>query len=172
MPEVRIVEREKQAVLELEIITRMQQMAKRMETGFLELLEVLEANGLCMTEAPYARYIGIDWKTQMRRDRLGNLLDMFFKKWHLRVGVHLTEEILPSGEFLRGKLENTKYLELTHIGPYQKSTESYKKIWEFAQANNLQLLDEASEYYLNNPRVTPPEQLETRIMVPVAELEQ
>jgi len=69
----------------------------------------------------------------------------------------LTYENPPGGKYLR--------FELT--GPYDQLPQASGRAWAIVAETKIEVRDDfAIENYLNDPRVTPPEQLVTHIMIP------
>lgn len=62
-----------------------------------------------------------------------------------------------------------RVLTFTHVGPYAGLRESYAAMMEHLNANGLKLGAPAWEIYVNDPATTPPEELETKVFVSLAE---
>jgi effector-binding domain-containing protein len=61
-----------------------------------------------------------------------------------------------------------KYVRFLLTGPYNHLPEASGRVWKTVADQKLQLRDDfAIENYLNDPSVTPPEQLKTEILIPV-----
>ena len=70
----------------------------------------------------------------------------------------LEYEQFPGGKFVR--------FELT--GPYDLLPQASGRVWQIVGEKKLEVRDDfAIENYVNDPRVTPPEQLITHIMIPI-----
>lgn len=54
-------------------------------------------------------------------------------------------------------------VQIMHLGPYKNIAESSNKIHAYAKANNLVLRTDRHEVYLNDPRKTRPDALQTII---------
>ena len=65
------------------------------------------------------------------------------------------------------KVPGGKYLCLVLTGPYDQLPQASGRAWEIVGEKKLEVRDDfAIENYVNDPRVTPPEQLVTHIMIP------
>ena len=65
--------------------------------------------------------------------------------------------------------EGGTYTRFRLTGPYTELPAASGRVWEMAAEQNLKLRDDfAIENYLNDPRVTPADQLVTEILVPTA----
>ncbi len=67
----------------------------------------------------------------------------------------IKSETLPAG----------KVLTFTHIGPYAKLRDSYSEMMKYVAENNLTLGAPTWELYVNDPSVTPSEELRTDVYV-------
>jgi effector-binding domain-containing protein len=65
------------------------------------------------------------------------------------------------------KFAGGKYSRFVLTGPYTELPQATCRAWEIAQENKLTMRDDfAVENYVNDPRVTPAEQLVTEILIP------
>ncbi len=56
-----------------------------------------------------------------------------------------------------------------HTGPYETIGESYEALMAFVGENGLEMDCFSYEFYLNDPRSSPPEELKTEIFFPIKE---
>lgn len=67
------------------------------------------------------------------------------------------------------KFHGGKYVRFELTGPYTDLPEASGRAWAIASEKKLDVRDDfAIENYVNDPNVTPPEQLITHIMIPTA----
>lgn len=65
------------------------------------------------------------------------------------------------------KIRGGKYVRFILTGPYDQLPQASGRAWEIVGEKKLEVRDDfAIENYVNDPRVTPPEQLVTHIMIP------
>ena len=65
------------------------------------------------------------------------------------------------------KFDGGKYVRFELTGPYTDLPQASGKVWQIVGEKKLEVRDDfAIENYVNGPRVTPPEQLVTHIMIP------
>lgn len=62
-----------------------------------------------------------------------------------------------------------RVLTFTHVGPYSGLRESYAAMMAHMEANGLKIGAPTWEVYVNDPATTPPEKLETKVFVSLAE---
>jgi len=63
--------------------------------------------------------------------------------------------------------EEGRAIQVLHIGPYDRVTTSYGKVWEYAREHGLEVEGIGHEVYLSDPRRTAPEKLKTIVRMPV-----
>jgi len=76
--------------------------------------------------------------------------------------LHITLIFIAFYLFLR-----VDYLRAIHIGPYQKIGDTYRKMIEYSNENNLKVKNESIEFYLNDPKTTQNSNLETELLIPL-----
>ncbi len=80
-----------------------------------------------------------------------------------------TEAGLPGeGEIQANALPAGKALTAMYTGSYEKMVEAYAVIENWAKEHGVQFAGVGYEFYHNDPAVTPPEQLITEIVFPLA----
>jgi len=65
------------------------------------------------------------------------------------------------------KVSGGKYVRFVLIGPYTDLPQASGRVWEIVGEKKLEIRDDfAIENYVNDPNVTPPDQLVTHLMIP------
>lgn len=72
------------------------------------------------------------------------------------------------GEILAGELPAGRALTATYTGPYDTMQSAYEDIEIWAKEHGVQRTGVVYEFYHNDPTVTPPEELVTEIVFPLA----
>jgi len=168
MEKIEIIKKEIGDVLEIEERTPMWKMPSAMGRDFTLILEHLNSRGVECREAPYTRYLNIDWDFEMKLSAFANFIRIFTKKWHFKVGMPVSSKIEGVNNMIDRRIQNKKYIKTTHYGPYQKVGETYKKMYTWSKTQNLSFENESLEFYLNDPRETSKESLETMVLIPLA----
>jgi effector-binding domain-containing protein len=166
-PEFETVEKEIGHVLEIEERIPMWKMPSTMGRDLKELSGHLENQGVEPAGAPYSRYLGVDWKTELAKPKLMMFLEVFSKKWHMMIGIPTGREVAGEGSMQSSYLPKGKYLRTVHLGPYHKLGATYEKTGNWAQENGIELADTSIESYLNDPANTAKADLETEILIPI-----
>lgn len=166
--EIEIIEREIGNVVEIEEAIPMWKMPSVMGKDFDDLYKYLKANGDDCKEAPYARYVDIDWSVETSKGFFRILLDLLFKKWHFYAGIPLPAKLEGSDNIKAAVIQNKKYIQAMHKGPYHKVGDTYKKMYAWSKEQNLSLQGESLEFYLDDPRETDKNDLETQVLIPLA----
>ena len=164
---IEIIEKEFGKVLEIEELVPMMKMPKVMGIDFTKLVNYANENSLKITEAPYSRYVGIDWEKQVNKGFIGNMLDVFTKKWHFFCGIAVDSEVKLIDNIKMRDMKIKKYLCTLHKGPYQNVGPTYKAMYNWAKENRVELDSECFECYLNDPSQVSKDNLETMIYIAV-----
>lgn len=165
--EIEIIEKEIGHVIEIEEQVPVWKMPSVMSKDFNLILEHLKFKGVDCNEAPYARYLDIDWDLEMKKGIFVNFIRMFTKRWHFQVGMPTTTKIEGVNNLIDRQIQNKKYVKTFHYGPYQKVGSTYKKMYDWAKAQNMSFENESIEFYLNDPRDTKKESLKTMVLIPL-----
>ena len=166
-PKIELVRKEIGDVLKIEESASMFKLPSLMGKDLNLILEYLKEQDVKTNEPPYARYLDIDWDAQMKKGMLSDLFDAFTKKWHFFVGFSIPKSVESRGNIIHELIEQRKYIQTTHFGPYHKVGDTYKRLYEWAKNENLDLEHQSIEFYLNDPKETEKKDLETLVLIPV-----
>ncbi|MBU0473767.1 MAG: GyrI-like domain-containing protein [Bacteroidetes bacterium] len=164
---IEIVEKEIGHVLEIEENASMLKLPSLMGKDLTLILDYMKEKNVTPEEAPYGRYLDIDWDSQMKKGLLADMIDVFTKKWHFTVGFPTQRELEQSGNIKHKFFEKKKYVQTTHMGPYQKVGKTYKSMYIWAKNENLELENISIEFYLNDPKETKKNDLKTLVLIPI-----
>ena len=106
-----------------------------------------ETGGNC-TGAPFAIYYNMDI----------NDLDV-------ELGFPVAESIRGNNEIKNSRTPAGKALEFTHVGPYNELEKAYRPAMNWIKESNFKESGLVCEFYMNDPAVTPPEDLVTEIKI-------
>jgi effector-binding domain-containing protein len=165
--EFEIIEKEIGPVIEIEEHVTMWRMPSTFSRDYKRIAEYLSAQGVECVEAPYARYLDMDWELEIGKGKFSALIDMLTRKWHFQAGMPISRPLPGEGELKAHVLEKRRYCKAVHHGPYQKVGGTYKALYDWVKVQGLSLENEAIEFYLNDPRETDKADLETVILIPV-----
>lgn len=112
----------------------MEEIGPQMMTGFPELYQEVEAQGLTPAGPAFAHYLDFDEAANFS---------------HVLLGAPVNKEGKASGRVVPKFYEKTKAVAATHYGKYDYFRESYDAIGKFIMDNNLEVTGEAFEVYIN-----------------------
>ena len=115
---------------------------------------------------PYCIYKQIDWPEVTRQNLFAMFHMMFFKKWHIEMGM-VAEPGAAADGFDTVAFPGGRYLRTVHVGPYGSVGKSYLQMWQHIQNSNLKCGDFSIERYLNDPRKVPSKEIQTELLVPL-----
>ena len=167
LPKIELVTKEIGNVIEIEENASMFKLPSIMGKDLSLISEYLKKNEVITEEPPYAQYLDIDWDAQMKKGMLADFIDVFTKKWHFVVGFQIPQKIESSENMLHGFIEQKTYIQTTHFGPYHKVGKTYERMYEWGNKENLKLENKSIEFYLNDPRETKKNELETLVLIPI-----
>ena len=106
-----------------------------------------QTGGVC-TGAPFAIYYNMDI----------NDLDV-------ELGFPVAKSIKESDEIKNSQTPAGKAVMFTHVGPYSELEKTYRHAMDWMKESNFKESGIVCEFYLNDPTVTPPEDLITEIKI-------
>jgi len=154
-------------VIEIEERTAVWRMPSTFGRDYRRIAEYLTSQGAECVDMPYARYLEMDWEAELGKGKFAMLLDVLTKQWHYYAGMPSSKPLPGQGELQARVLENRRYARAVHRGPYQKSGETYRALYDWVLAQGLSLANEAIECYLNDPREVSKAELATVILIPL-----
>ncbi len=163
---IEIIEKKIGNVIEIEERQPMWKMGSTFSRNYGLIMEHSKANDAEL-DIPYARYLNIDWQGEMAKGKLVVFIGAFTKKWHFQVGIPISKEISSKEPMKYRYIENKKYVKTIHHGPYHKVGDTYRKMYNWAVAQQLSLGSESIEFYLNDPSEVKKESLETMVLIPI-----
>lgn len=114
---------------------------------YLEIIEYMGGVGEIPSGAPYIGYFNMDM----------NDLD-------IEIGFPVAKDLPEKDNIKMSEIPAGKYATTLHKGSYTKLETSYNVIMKWMEDNNLEGTYIGYEYYLNDPRETPEDELETKIL--------
>lgn len=155
-------------VVEIEAKTWVWKMGKVMSSNFENLFTYIDDNYEKNEDMiVYARYVGLKAEKEVSKSKFTMIMDMLFRKWHFFNGVVTKEMMKDLEEIKAGEYNERQYLKAIHLGPYQEVGAVYKEMVDYAKEHHLRLEDEAIEFYMNDPKDVPKEEIETVILIPL-----
>lgn len=85
----------------------------------------------------------------------------------IKVGFTFKSAVQGKGEIKEGRINGGRFAKCNYIGPYETMSRTMSSFHEYIHANGFTGSGLVYEFYLNDPSVTPPERLETLILIPV-----
>lgn len=162
---IEIVEKEIGHCIEIEELISTFKIPSALGRDYHTISEYISSEDAEMSDFPYVRYIDVDWEDQMSKGFFSNLIDVFTKKWHLQVGIPVSKELSSSNKVSYRFIENKKYIQTYHYGSYQKVSDTYRKMYNWAKEEGITLEGESIEIYTNSPQEVKKEDLETIVLI-------
>lgn len=164
---VEVVERQDEYTLEINGKASMMMMSKVIGKGYEDIYNYMKKNEIPCEAPPYIKYVNFSWDDVEGGNKFLGFLKMFTKKWDMEMGFPVKKEYAGEGIIKSGKIAGGKYLQTMHKGPYQKVGSAYKLLMAYMKENKLKAKEECMEIYLNDPKMTKKEDLETIVLIPL-----
>lgn len=166
---VEIIEKEIGNVIEVEECIKIWKMTEVIRNDFNKIEEYLMKKGAESVNAPYTRYVDIDWDSQMKKGVLKNFIELFTKKLHFFSGMAVSKELGGEGNLKPSNIKKRKYVEKIHCGLYKNVGKTYREMYNWSMKENLKLDSESFEFYLNDPNEIDSQELKTMVLIPLKE---
>lgn len=164
---IEIVEKEIGMVVELEENLPAWKMPLAMGNDYKRIFDYLESQHAESVDAPYTRFVDIDWAAQMKLGSIAGFFQMFTKKWHYFVGAPASKKLEGTNDLKTRILPKKKYVKTLHRGSYRSIEKTYKRMLVWIMQQGLSAGNESFEFYLNEPGKVKKEYLETMLLIPL-----
>ena len=166
--DIRIEQQPPLHALEIATNAPMWKIPKLLGDNFPRIDKYIAAQGGSRVGAPYVRYMEIDWQQMRHCGPLRMLWLMLTSKQPMRIGMAVDSPVEGEGDIEAVAIESRRCVRTVHRGPYQKVGDAYKEIVDWAEANDVELANHTMENYTNDPTTVAKEDIETLILIPVA----
>ena len=166
--EIAIEERESQPVVEVAVETRLWRIPKVLASSFATASAHIESAGAQVEGMPFARYLEIDWQSLRSKGAFGQFLDLLTAKQKMRIGMFSSTLVPSGGPAIGTEITAGRYVTTFHRGAYHKVGDTYRRIFDWAVANDVELANNTIENYVDDPSEMPQAEVRTRIWIPVA----
>ncbi len=165
--DIEIVEREPEKTLEVSTQLAVWKMPFVFGRTYGRIVKVLERQSAEPSGPPYARYLDVCWEELDKESKLAMLIKVFTRKWNLRIGFPVDGDFDGNDDMVTGELPGGRYVKTLHRGPYKDVAEAYKRLCAWITQEGITVKHESVEIYLNDPRTTKKEDLETVVLIPI-----
>lgn len=143
----------RQPTLTVRTRTSVAEISNALGTAFKAVWEYARAHDVQPAGPPFALYHNMDMQD----------LD-------LEAGYPVSRSVRGSAIVIAGELPECEAATCLHIGSYESIGQSYEVLMNWMKERSLESWGLVYEFYLNDPRNTPPDQLRTRIVFPLLEV--
>ncbi len=145
-----IIERQSQSALSIRTTTSVGKLPDFLSKAYGEIMHYLATKGMKPAGPPYAAYFNTDMKN----------LDV-------EAGFPIAGKIESNGEIVCTALPSGSVATCLFVGPYAEFEDAYEALNELIEEKGLTAVGTAYEFYLNDPKETEPEDLQTEIVLPI-----
>lgn len=138
---------EEQKALSVRTRISVQKLPDLIGTTYMEIIEYLQSIGESQTIIPFVGYFNMDMDD----------LDV-------EIGIPVTNDVPDNENMTMSKIPSGSYAQTIHTGPYSKTKEAYTAMMQWMEEHGQEGTGKSYEFYLNNPKTTPEEDLQTKIL--------
>ncbi|SHJ50246.1 effector-binding domain-containing protein [Dethiosulfatibacter aminovorans DSM 17477] len=142
-----VVEQEAQKTLAIRTRSSMDELPKAIGMSYKKIYEYISETVPEFDTVPYVGYFNMDL----------NDLDV-------EIGVPVDKDFDEREDMKMSEIPAGKYATTLHVGPYSDLKVAYEVLMKWIEGQDLEVTGIGYEYYLNDPQITPPEDLETEIL--------
>jgi len=146
-----LIQRSAQPTLSIRTRTNVEKLPQVFGVAYGKIMQYMGELGETPGGAPYAAYYNMDMQD----------LDM-------EIGFPVLSPLPGRDEVQAGQLPGGKAATCLHTGPYNEIASAYDDLSAWITAQGLHPNGVAYEFYLNDPEHTPPAELQTLILFPLA----
>jgi effector-binding domain-containing protein len=139
-----------QSVLSVRTTTSLQELPDRLGAIYGEIAQYLGQLGISPAGAPFVAYYHLDME---------NL--------EIEAGVPVSYETPDKGQIRYSEILGGEAVTCLYGGPYTEMEPAYNALNEWIAQHGYQPTGVVYEFYLNDPTQVPPEELQTRIVMPL-----
>lgn len=165
--EIRVVEREAQAVLQTESRSSVFGIPKALASAYDSINSLIKSSGAASAGQPFSEYLDVDWDMLINSGNFKVFMSMVFNKVHMKPGIPVSGVVASHGHVVSTEIPAGPYLVTNHIGPYQKVGDTYRRMAIWAKENGVALERRSYECYISDPTEVPAEEIITEVLVPV-----
>jgi len=165
---VEIVEKQDEFTLEINAQASMLMIPKVIGKAYEDLKKFMKQKGIPCEAPPFVKYVNFSWDESTGGNKFLGFFKMFTKKWDMQIGFPVKNDTPGEGSIKSGKILYGKYIQTLHKGSYQKVGSTYKILMAYMKENNLKVRNECMETYLNDPKITKKEDLQTLVVIPLS----
>ena len=113
-----------------------------------------------------AQYLG-ELGEQPAGPPFAGYFNMDMQNLDVEIGFPVSRKLSGKGEIQPGEIGGGKVATCVYTGPYSEIAPAYKALTTFIKDNGQEATGITYEMYLNDPTVTPPQELQTQIVFPL-----
>lgn len=95
------------------------------------------------------------------------IINLDMQDLDIEIGIPVSKKLPDKGNVKASKIAEGKYATVVHIGPFDKMEPTYNALTKWIEDNGYEPTGVAYEIYIDDPAVTPMEELKTQIMFPL-----
>ena len=145
-----LLEQETQPTLTIRTKSTVQNLPEVLGKSYQKIMQYLGELGEQATGAPFTAYFNLD---------IQNL--------DVEIGFPVAKKLPNKDDIKANEIPSGKFASCLYIGPYSEIEPAYNELNQWIQDNGYEATGIAYEIYIDDPGMTPPEELKTQILFPL-----
>jgi len=141
------LERKAQLVLSVNTNTSIQQLPQLLGETYMKIMQYIGEQGQAPSGAPFVGYFNLDMQNM-----------------DIEIGIPVSKKLPEKDDMKVSEIPSGKYASCIYTGSYDKIAPAYEALTQWAERNGYETSGIAYELYIDDPGVTPPEELKTQII--------
>ena len=138
-----------------------------MSEGFGKLREIAASNSLETSGTPFCRYESLNWDELTDKGMAASMLDLFSHNWKFELGLPAGCSGDAMGEVYCRAFDEQDVVSAVFTGAHVHIEQGFKDLYAWLHRQGLKGSDESFEFYLNDPSQVPPEEVQTKLVIPI-----
>ena len=141
------LERKARPVLSIRTETSIQQLPQLIGESYMKIMQYLGEQGEIPADSPFVGYFNLDMQNM-----------------DVEIGIPVYKKLPDKDNMKKSEIPAGNYASCIYTGPYDKIAPVYDELTQWAEKNGYETSGIAYELYIDDPGVTPPEELKTQIL--------
>lgn len=147
-----IVHRDAQPVLSIRTTTGLRDLPDTILSGLAKVGQYMTKHNVLPSGPAFVAYYNLDMHDSA-----------------VEIGFPVSQEVSGNGEVQARTIPGGPAGVCLYVGPYQELATAYQQLNAYIESQGREPTGMSYEFFLNNPAVTPPDELETQIIFPLVQ---
>lgn len=167
--EIEVIERKSEPLVYIEARPTVWMMPFVIGRAYHRMAAYLEREKRTVSGEPFVHYLDTPWEKLLQGGFFTALYTTLLRRWHMRICMPVDAAVPGEGSIKGGTFAGGRYAKAVHRGSYKAMKQTYEQLYAAITDQGLEAKNECIEVYRNDPKEVEERDLETVILVPLAE---